>query len=454
MAFVSLSLALVAVGSPRVGSEHVKAQDVCLRQPVERGSRGGGDYSNHMIEPLTNTSQMAELCRASCCADPRCFFWGLDLALPSPSRLNCTVGRPCCWKKTAQVGSISPHCSWGCFTGGTGRAKPPAPPRQPPAVSDTLDCNLRHLVWAYARAVQPWRNVAGPRGGTWLADLHEGLRLGHSPDGYPSCNRSFTADSTASNPVVARLPPNLEPMRAPALDAATRVYVDAAGSDSNTGLEDTAPLRSLHAAQATIRRLRREAHVTDPALMPAVVSIASGEYFLGQEGTLELGPLDGHTSWIGTAATDISPGTVISGGYQLDSVDSELSWQSLHHNDATIYSVVLPPDKPAFSSLYDRSGARRMVRARMPNGNIERTMRPAGGRGWPVDRTAGYFDASDVSWTNPGAPSQPQQWIVSTPCRSYGTIGANGTTVGPGMDVGACNSRMINGKNGNRLMFS
>jgi hypothetical protein len=99
--------------------------------------------------------------------------------------------------------------------------------------------------------------------------------------------------------------------------------------------------------------------------MPAEVRIAGGEYYLGREGTLDLGPEDGHTRWVGSA--EGSAPTVISGGYVLDTVgaaqaDSTLAWTPLQHNGATIYSAVLPKSAPMFSSLFDRGGARRLVR--------------------------------------------------------------------------------------------
>ena len=70
-------------------------------------------------------------------------------------------------------------------------------------------------------------------------------------------------------------------------------------------------------------------------------------------------------------------------------------------------------------------------------GDVERTMRPSGGGGYPLDKAASYFDGgSAVSWTNPGLPERPQQWLVASPCRDYGTKGSDGA-VGPGMDVRA-----------------
>jgi hypothetical protein len=103
----------------------------CLAQPIVDGQRGGGDYRN-FEQPggLANASA----CRAACCADSGCLFWGLDVALPPPSRRSCSQGRPCCWLKNAHASHVLPPCAWGCYTGASGHTpvRPPPPPPPPP----------------------------------------------------------------------------------------------------------------------------------------------------------------------------------------------------------------------------------------------------------------------------------------------------------------------------------
>lgn len=98
----------------------------CAALPIVEGQRGGGDYRNFGQPSGANASA----CRAACCADGACAFWGLDVKLPAPSRKSCTEGQACCWLKSAKVSSVNPPCAWGCYTGASGRA-PPAPPPTP-----------------------------------------------------------------------------------------------------------------------------------------------------------------------------------------------------------------------------------------------------------------------------------------------------------------------------------
>eukprot|EP01052_Picozoa_sp_SAG31_P062596 SAG31_NODE_21569_length_546_cov_0.868009_1_plen_106_part_10 len=80
----------------------------CLALPIVDGQRGGGDYHNFELPAGANASA----CRAACCADKSCAFWGLDVKLPPPSRRSCTQGKACCWLKTAQASRVNPPCPW------------------------------------------------------------------------------------------------------------------------------------------------------------------------------------------------------------------------------------------------------------------------------------------------------------------------------------------------------
>ena len=111
--YIAVPLSLLLLVAP-VGT----AAATCLAQPIANGSRPGGDYANHPVTGAANASHAAELCRAVCCADERCDFWGLDVALPTKGKvMNCSHGQMCCWQKSAKgVSRPSGQCAWGCLT--------------------------------------------------------------------------------------------------------------------------------------------------------------------------------------------------------------------------------------------------------------------------------------------------------------------------------------------------
>lgn len=113
--------------APKPGSGTAAGPLSCAAMPIVKGQRGGGDYRNFAQPSGANASA----CRAACCADGSCAFWGLDVKLPPPSRKSCTAGQACCWLKGAKASGVGPPCAWGCYTGASGRA-PPAPPPAPP----------------------------------------------------------------------------------------------------------------------------------------------------------------------------------------------------------------------------------------------------------------------------------------------------------------------------------
>jgi hypothetical protein len=105
----------------------------CLAQPILNDSRAGGDYTNHPVVSASNGSHGAALCRASCCADSACAFWGLDVSMPTAGKvMNCGHGQMCCWlKHAAGAGPISKAQPNTSFTGSSGRAPSPPPPPAP-----------------------------------------------------------------------------------------------------------------------------------------------------------------------------------------------------------------------------------------------------------------------------------------------------------------------------------
>ena len=96
----------------------------------------------------------------------------------------------------------------------------------------------------------------------------------------------------------------------------------------------------------------------------------SGTFYL--EETLELSTLDGNTRWLAAAGGNAT----ISGGSRLEGLD----WTKTTVNGYSIYKASIPRSVPIFDTLFDdeSDGGLRLVRARYPNGNLERDMRPTG----------------------------------------------------------------------------
>ena len=104
------------------------------------------------------------------------------------------------------------------------------------------------------------------------------------------------------------------------------------------------PFRSLTRARDAIRALRRAHGGAAAADLPATVRLEGGVYPMGAEGTLELGPQDGHTRWI-SAAVPGQPAPFLSGTHEL----SDLSWQP---HSGKILMASLPPAVGALPVLH------------------------------------------------------------------------------------------------------
>ena len=109
---------------------------------------------------------------------------------------------------------------------------------------------------------------------------------------------------------------------------------------------------------------------------------------MGAEGTLELGPEDGHTRWVSAAASG-QPAPFLSGTHEL----SDLSWQP---HSGKILKASLPPSVGGFATLIEGGEGRRLIRARTPNGDPERTdgLCFMGNALLPSESCAGYIPSA------------------------------------------------------------
>ena len=276
----TLALALVADAGHGDRTAADSAATTCLTSAIVNGSRAGGDYANHQVVGAANASHGAELCRAACCADPHCDFWGLDVALPTAKKvMNCSHGQMCCWKKGNRAGQPSAQCPWGCYNGYTGRTPEPPPPPPPPpppgpaVPSIETECALRQLALEYAMHLQPHRNHQL---------THDALRLG------AGCNRTFrpTLPATAA-----------QPRQSPQVKADIVVHVALAGDDTTGDGSEQRPFATLHRARDAVRVQRSGVTATAHALSPAAeVVIGAGTHHLTT--TLELGVADSRIRFV------------------------------------------------------------------------------------------------------------------------------------------------------------
>ncbi len=340
-----------AAAEPAAQPAHLRRSDTgstCLSEPIlSNSSRVGGDYSNHPIVGVTGP-RGAALCRASCCADAACVFWGLDVSLPTAGKIhNCSHGQMCCWLKHGSDAGAGPivNCSRpaGCYTGASGR-QPPPPPAPPPAPAALslptveTECMLRQLALEYAMHLQPQRDHQS---------THDALRLG------AGCNISFKPRP---------LPPPPAPQggaKASERHASIVVHVSLNGSDETGDGSIGAPFATLHRARDAVR-----VHRGSGSSMVADIVIGAGTYHLAT--TLELGVLDSHLRFLAAPGATV----VLSGGEPL----ATDAWKPAGPPfPANVYTTnvgggkVSPRGSAGLTSLYV-NGERRW-RARVPNGD-------------------------------------------------------------------------------------
>eukprot|EP01050_Picozoa_sp_SAG11_P009676 SAG11_NODE_926_length_6520_cov_6.586357_2_plen_337_part_00 len=216
------------------------------------------------------------------------------------------------------------------------------------------------------------------------------------------------------------------------------------GDDDNPGTE-AQPLRSLPAARDALRRMRRRRRQKDSSNtgLQTLQVVLRGEFYL--EETLELTAADHNTQWVAAEGKNAT----ISGGAIL----SALSWQPVVLDGGhSVFRASLPDGVEAdFDTLFDQEG-NRLIRARFPNGNLERDMRPSGWISSELDKGIEWQVDANVNW-HPPAHKAPSRWMQIEPCgwnnSQYGAVPA-----AAGADVpttthwlmGVCNSRMYFGR--------
>jgi hypothetical protein len=513
----------------------------CEQMPIRQGfaNRYSSPPSSYIGCAIRNFEQPGPAadpaaCRKACCDEPECRSWGLDLKHPGDAS-GCRAGTPCCWLErcTALAPEHLSNCSWGCVSGTAGRkddpshckgctstscaacsggpppplppqcptlrsnnctgwgctwdpehracSRPPPPPPPPPVITESFECELRALILRWAKTLQPAR--AGD-----MSSLFDALRLGESPDGMLACN--FSSRLRDFPPVELGYPLPASTIGATGPEdpesstlAPTVIYVSAtSGDDDNAGTTAAVPLRSLPAAQALLRKLRRRRSsfggAPGEADQTAEVRL-SGTFYL--EETLELSALDSNTRWVAAAAAG---GRGFGGSRAADAVDEtataaatisggtlleKLEWEPVTltqpgGNGHQVFKATLPRATPPFDTLFDPLDGSRLVRARYPNGNLERDMRPSGWISSELDPGIEWqTDAANPTNWHPPPHKTPSQWMQIEPCgwnnSQYGILDQATHTRSPfpaaaGADVptttdwlmGICNSRMYFGR--------
>ena len=204
-----------------------------------------------------------------------------------------------------------------------------------------LSCPMRYIAYAYAKEILQRPGIE---------HVYDGLNLGECNTSRPHVHEGKTREREERNEARST--------------ADTAFFVSAKdGDDSNPGTEEK-PFRTVHAAQAAIRKLQRPAcgstmdrNGVNAGAM-ATVHLREGVYFLGE--TLELTEQDSCTEWTNYQ----SEKAVLSGGFALDN----LSWEKTTINNVTVYQVRVKVDDPqGFDQLFVNGV--RQIRARYPNGD-------------------------------------------------------------------------------------
>ena len=416
----ALLLIFLCFGLLPAASGHT--DQLCLDQPYSIGKeRGGGDYKNFVIPDASNET-LAARCRASCCQDPQCDAWGVTLRTPG-NDMSCPNQSTCCWLKRGAAHTEPHACDvngqhYGCITG---LGNPPPPP----PVSAQLECDLRQIIFSNAVKLLP--ALSPRRQSAQRSALFDALRLGST-----GCNHSapLASDDTQMTPHAVEVSVMLQQLKPP---SKLVLYVDplrgqdALVADGSIDL----PFQTIGFARAMVLARRAAAQAT-PAVLPAVVILREGVYYLNT--TLALGVDDAHVTWVAYPGHEVT----ISGGRPLGS----LEWSPAKPNGSVLVTT-LPSDAPGdFVALY--SAESRLVRARFPNGNVETDIRPTN-----------LLPASGrTKWLLPtGPPRTPATWVVQgqsvdsnaqstavTPCRN-----ATGVWNDPDGAMSACHSHQLGG---------
>lgn len=200
-----------------------------------------------------------------------------------------------------------------------------------------LDCGARHLVYHYAKKLQPWHNMHEE---IWDALEIERLCGAGRPPG--------------TRPTILAIDRNLQ-------DAAFALYVAPDGEDLKGNGSKAAPFRTIHHALEVLRSQPRfELH-------NRTVILRGGVHFVGLNGTLRLSAVDSDIHFVSC------PGETawLSGAIPLRGA----SWEQTQHPSAgnnTIWRTTLQmPPGQQIRSLFTVDSHERLAWARYPNSNIE-----------------------------------------------------------------------------------
>ena len=211
--------------------------------------------------------------------------------------------------------------------------------------SPAFDCAMREQL-LYARALE----LLPPSRSDERRAVFDALQLA-------ACNatRPTVGGRRAGSAYALGKPPAVS-----APQPAAVVHVATTGSDSSGDGSEQKPFATPARAQVAARAVRRDEHAR------VEVRLAAGQYFL--ETTLVLGPQDSGTTW--SPEPGAAGEVVLSGGRQLKG----LQWQRAGSGSDRTMQATLPRLDPhgVFSSLFVEG--ERAVRARMPNGHMERSL--------------------------------------------------------------------------------
>ena len=171
------------------------------------------------------------------------------------------------------------------------------------------------------------------------------------------------------------------------------IHVAQNGDDSHSGTIDS-PLATLHTAQKTARRARRE----DPHAVVEVV-VHNGTYYLGNPLVLTVEDSGGPDNPVAWRSAEVGKAT-ISGGLRL-----ECKWERYRDGILRCRLTELSEEQLAFTQLY--VNGKRQIRARYPNGDSRSPstagyLTASGADDYP--HTKVFFDPasfSEKSWDHP-----------------------------------------------------
>lgn len=270
----------------------------------------------------------------------------------------------------------------------------------PPTPDFPLECAMKEILLNTSTLRLPWLTDTGR--------VYDALQLGLCPSS------------------VRPSPRTVKPMLPTYTAGTAHVYVHAdLGLDTNAGVSQSTPLRTLSAARDAARALRQLAlsssssSASTSTPLTTVVHLA-GTFHPTSPLVLEDPVLDSHTEWMAWGpGGGGEPLPVISGGMPLN----DLAWSpSQLYPGTPVLSTPLPPTAPSSGQLFtlfdvsppslspSHPTGTRLPAAREPNGNAETDAQP---KGWALSRGT---PPGHSQLTPP--PGKATHVAISTPARN------------------------------------